>query len=165
MERKEFVYSVQNFSKKSHTGSFLSEKIIEIIEDVGPQKFFSIVSNNASTMVLAKKLIQEKYNNIIPIRCISHHINLLSSDICKLDFANSTLKKCMRIVHFFKMSHQANFFLKQKIDENKIEGGGLKSYCKTRWTTAWDCASSILQCEDVLKNVSIDIHLIDILIN
>ena len=57
MERKEFVHSVQNFSEKSHTGSFLSEKIIEIIENVGPQKFSSIVSDNASTMVLAKKLV------------------------------------------------------------------------------------------------------------
>jgi hypothetical protein len=155
-ERKEFVHSIQNFSRDSHTSNFLRNKIIEVINDVGSEKFSSIVSDNASNMVLAKQLVHQKFNNIIPIRCISHHINLISTDICKLDFAKSTLKKCMKLVSFFKMSHQANHHLKEKISESMVEGGGLKSYCKTRWTTAWDCVSSILRCEKILKEVSIN---------
>ncbi|GET50762.1 ribonuclease H-like domain-containing protein [Rhizophagus irregularis DAOM 181602=DAOM 197198] len=37
-----------------------------------------------------------------------------------------------------------------------IKGGGLKGYCQTRWTTAFDCISSVLKCEDALKNIVID---------
>ncbi|CAG8439633.1 21309_t:CDS:2, partial [Rhizophagus irregularis] len=33
-------------------------------------------------------------------------------------------------------SHQANAKLAQIIKEKGISGGGLKLYCKTRWTTA-----------------------------
>lgn len=150
------MHSVQNFSEESHTGRFIAEKIVEVIEDVGPEKFASIVSDNASNMVQAKRLVQEKYTNIIPVRCISHHINLLSTDICKLSFAESVLKNCMKLVRFFKMSHQGNFCFNKKISESNVVGGGLKSYCKTRWTTAWDCVSSVLRCENVLKNVSIN---------
>jgi len=61
--------------------------LIEVIEDVGPTKFAGIVSDNASAMVLAKKLVNDQYEFIMPIRCIAHHINLLINDICKLEFA------------------------------------------------------------------------------
>ena len=154
-DRKEIIHSIQNLSEESHTGIFLSEKIIEVIENVGGcEKFTGLVSDNAKTMVLAKNLVHQTYENIISIHCISHHINLLTTDICKLEFAKSTLKKCMKLVRFFKTSHQANYHLRQEIVENMIQGGGLKSYCKTRWTTAWDCASSVLKCENILKKVN-----------
>ena len=115
-DRREIIHSIQNLSKESHTGVFLSEKIIEVIKNVGGhEKFTGLVSDNARTMVLAKNLVHQTYENIIPVRCVSHHINLLTTDICKLEFANSILKKCMKLVWFFKTSHQANYYLKQEI--------------------------------------------------
>lgn len=163
-DRKEYIHSVQNLSKHSHTGNFLANKIIEVIEDVGPTKFSGIVSDNASAMVLAKRLVNEKYGSIMPIRCIAHHINLLTNDICKLEFAQSTLKNCMKLVQFFKASHQANATLANEIIENMIKGGGLKGYCQTRWTTAFDCVSSVLKCEEALKNVGINYFYLEYLI-
>ncbi|CAB4436225.1 unnamed protein product [Rhizophagus irregularis] len=35
----------------------------------------------------------------------------------------------------------------------RVKGGNLKSYVKTRWSTAWDCTSSILRLENQLKNL------------
>lgn len=154
-ERKHYLHSVKNLSNESNTGQFLSEKITEVIEDVGVEKFSEVVSNNTANMVLAKKLVNEKFNHIMPIRCIAHHINLLTTDICKLEFARSTLKKCMKLVRYFKASHRAGEALRDEIKDNMI-GGGLKGYCQTRWTTAFDCVASVLKCEEVLKNVSIN---------
>ncbi|GBC22645.2 ribonuclease H-like domain-containing protein [Rhizophagus irregularis DAOM 181602=DAOM 197198] len=128
-ERKEYIHSVQNLSNYSHTGEFLANKIIEVIENVGVTKFAGIVSDNASTMVM---------------------------DICKLEFAQSILKKCMKLVHFFKASHRAGAELTDEIKENIIKGGKLKGYCQTRWMTACDCVSSVLRCEEALKNVEQD---------
>ncbi|GBC49441.2 ribonuclease H-like domain-containing protein [Rhizophagus irregularis DAOM 181602=DAOM 197198] len=154
-ERKEYIHSVQNLSNYSHTGEFLANKIIEVIENVGVTKFAGIVSDNASTMVMAKKLVNDRYGFIMPIRCIAHHINLLTNDICKLEFAQSILKKCMKLVHFFKASHRAGAELTDEIKENMVKGGKLKGYCQTRWMTACDCVSSVLRCEEALKNVGI----------
>jgi hypothetical protein len=61
----------------------------------------------------------------------------------------------MKIVRFFKTSHKAGETLRTEILENMVKGGGLKSYVKTRWSTAFDCANSVLSCETILKNVSI----------
>ncbi|GBC25662.2 ribonuclease H-like domain-containing protein [Rhizophagus irregularis DAOM 181602=DAOM 197198] len=117
---KEFIHSIQNLSKESHTSQYIAKKIIEVIESVGAEKFSAVVSDNASSMVKAKKLVNEKYENIMPIRCIDHQINLITTDICKLPFAENLLKKCIKIVRFFKTSHKAGETLRTEILENMI---------------------------------------------
>ena len=73
------------------------------------------MSDNASSIVKAKKLVNEKYENITPICCIDHQINLITTDICKLTFAQELLKKCMKVVKFFKASYKAEETLHAKI--------------------------------------------------
>jgi|SRR5688572_22084582 len=152
---KEYIHSLKNFSKNSHTGEFLKNEIIKVIEEVGAEKFCSIVSDHASNVVLAKNLVSTKYPHIFPIRCIAHHINLLSSDIIKLNWATNIITCCKKIVTFFKQSHAGGAILQQKIVENMIKGGGLKKYVITRWTTAYDCTDSIIRCKNALKQVII----------
>ncbi|PKK55387.1 hypothetical protein RhiirC2_722462, partial [Rhizophagus irregularis] len=43
-----------------------SDEILKVIEEVGPEKFSSVVSDNASTMVAAKRLVNKKYSHIMP---------------------------------------------------------------------------------------------------
>jgi hypothetical protein len=83
--------------------------------NIGAEKFSAIVSDYASACVSAKKIINNIHKHIIPIRCIAHHINLLSSDICKTRFSKDLIFKCMRIIKFFKSSHQANTKLNEEI--------------------------------------------------
>ncbi|RHZ75796.1 hypothetical protein Glove_209g73 [Diversispora epigaea] len=127
--------------------------IMTIIEEVGAEKFCSIVSDHASNVVLAKNLVSTKYPHIFPIRCIAHHINLLSSDIIKLNWATNIITCCKKIVTFFKQSHAGSAILQQEIVENMIKGGGLKKYVITRWTTAYDCTNSIIRCKNALKQI------------
>ena len=90
---KEYIHSIQNLLKESHISSYIAKRIIEVIESVGAKDFSAVVSDNASSMTKAKKIVNEKYNHIMPIRCIDHHINLITTDICKLPFAEELLKK------------------------------------------------------------------------
>ena len=101
--------------------------------------------------------IQKLALKILSIRCIAHHVNLISTDICKTTFAKEVISKCQKIVKYFKQSHQAGEELREKIT-NEIKGGGLKTYVVTRWTTAWNCTNSILQLEQILKNVRKEIY-------
>lgn len=64
----------------------------------------------------------------------------------------------MKLVKFFKMSYQAGEKLKLNITNDSVKGGNLKSYVKTRWSTTWDCTSSILRLKNQLKNVSLLIY-------
>ncbi|CAJ0648070.1 522_t:CDS:2, partial [Entrophospora sp. SA101] len=48
-------------------------------------------------------------------------------------------------------SHQGNHYLKEAIQRFEISGGGLKTYIKTRWSSAWDCLNSVKRLENGLK--------------
>ena len=98
-------------------------------------------------------LITKKYKHILNLCCIAHCVNLLSKDITKHSFANNLIVSCNTIVKFFKQSHQANDILQKTIKNNRIIGGGLKSYCKTRWTLIYDLTESVLRlkpCFDIV---------------
>ncbi|PKK63438.1 hypothetical protein RhiirC2_788900 [Rhizophagus irregularis] len=104
-EKKEYVHSLRNFSKESHT-----------------------VSDHAANIVLAKKLITDQYPHILSMRCIAHHINLLTNDIMKLDWTTKIITECKKIITFFKKSHTVGELLKEEIVKNLIKGGGLKQH-------------------------------------
>ena len=72
-------------------------------------------------VLLPKKIISTRYKHILPIRCIAHHVNLVSTDICKTSFAKDVISKCQKIVKYFKQSHQAGEELHSKIT-NEIKG-------------------------------------------
>lgn len=150
---KEYIHSLEDLSLHSHTAEFLSKKILGVINAVGPNKISSIVSDNASTMVKAKRIVNDEFNHIIPVHCIAHHINLLTTDIMKHDFSKDIITKCIKVIKFFRHSHQAHALLSKELEDILIDGGGLKGYCKTRWTTAWDCLESIRRCEAPLHKV------------
>lgn len=76
--REEYLYSLQNFSSDHHTTEFLINKIDEVIQKIGPEKFEAIVSNNAANISAARKAISLKYPKIMNLRCIAHCFNLIS---------------------------------------------------------------------------------------
>ena len=110
---------------------FMFKTISNIIEEIGKEKFSSIISDNAATMVVTKRKINEKYGHIIPVRCITHHINLITTDIMKHEHSKKTIVNCIKIVNYFKKSYQNEAFLSQKLNKSLVIGGGLKGYIKT----------------------------------
>ncbi|CAG8781221.1 1271_t:CDS:2, partial [Racocetra fulgida] len=110
-----------------------------------------------ASMQLAIRLISSKYPSIVPIRCIAHLLNLITSDIIKIKFAKNILSKCQVIIKHFRTVYRAGAIFKEELIEQLIIGGGLKSSYKSRWSTAWDCTDSILRCELIIK-AAIDNH-------
>src|ERR1700728_5498891 len=136
--RKEYLYKLADLSESSHTGNYLSEVIGEVIEKIGPNKISAIVSDNASNVRNA------------------HEVNLIACDIVKENFGNRLLKKVNALASFFTNSHQASAKLSQLIKERNISGGGIKLYCKTRWTTASESTNSIIRLEAVLEEIVVN---------
>src|SRR6266496_1402987 len=121
--RKEYLYSLQNFSSDHHTAEFLTKQINEIIMKIGPNKISAIVSNNAANIAVAKSEISSKYPTIMNLKCITHCFNLIFHDIIKIPFAEKLLCRCIIVVSFFKELHIAGLLFRDVIKEKKIQGG------------------------------------------
>ena len=79
----------------------------QVIEKIGPEKFSANVTDAGANVQAARRIISEKYPNILNIRCIAHAINLISKDICNTPFANRMLKYSNTLVTYFKKSYLA----------------------------------------------------------
>ena len=106
-EHHEYLWSLRNLTKESHTKDLLAKEIEQIIEIIGPNKFSAIVTDAGANIQAARCIITEKYRHIINIRCIAHVVNLISKDICKTQFADKMLRRSSTLVNYFKNSHQA----------------------------------------------------------
>ena len=98
-------------------------------------------------------MIYKKYSNILNVRCIAHCINLISSDIVKVNRIKSLIKCANSVTKYFKNSHLAFAWLKKAIQLKGIKGGGLKIYVETCWITIYECVSSVWKLKNALQNV------------
>ncbi|CAG8504857.1 18208_t:CDS:10 [Dentiscutata erythropus] len=161
-DRQQYVHSVQDFFSYSHTGCFLSNEIIKIIEEIGLNKFGAVVSDGAVAIQLAKNFVANKYPHIIPVRCIVHHIQLIATDIIKkTSFGSQVLSKCQEFVTYFQNSHMSgaqlrneitDLFIKEPVLRNIIENNPralsekLRNYITSRefWANI-ECLHKILE--------------------
>jgi hypothetical protein len=154
-DHKQYLYELRDLSSEAHTAQYIATQIEEIMNKVGPSRFSAVVSDGASNMSGARKIVTNKFKHIINLRCIAHCINLVTKDIIKHNFAKSLISKCKIIVKFFKRSHRATNILLENINKNNIVGGGLKKYCKTRWTSVYDTVASIIRLKPCFDLVSV----------
>src|SRR5215208_4742753 len=155
--RKEYLLKLEDLSSECHTSQYLSTIIEEVIVKVRSDKFVAIISNNAANVTGACQIISQNYLSILNIRCIAHCINLISSDIVKINQAKNLVKCANIITKFFKNSAMGVALLKEAIEIKNIQGGGLKTYVETRWTTIYECTSSIWHLKDALQHVFLNL--------
>ena len=82
-------------------------------------------------MIVAKRQVIAKYPTILPIKCIVHHIQLISSSICKLPYVKKVLTNYQTIISFFRNSYFVGATLREEIIFSSTVGGKLKSMTKT----------------------------------
>ena len=61
---------------------FISERIKEVIEEVGPQNVVQVITDNAPVCKAAGMLIEAQYNHIFWTPCVVHTLNLALKNIC-----------------------------------------------------------------------------------
>jgi len=153
--RHEYLWAIEDVSSESITGEFLANYVEKIVNIIGQNKISGLVTDGAANCKVARNIIGEKYPRIITMWCIAHHINLISKDICKHQFAINTINKCQTLITFFLRSHQGMSALRESINELKIKGGGIKTSTKTRWSMMYDCCESIVRLRSAFEDVSI----------
>jgi hypothetical protein len=70
------------------------------------------------------------------------------------------LADCNTIIKFFKMSHICHDLLSKLAKNLKIEGGGLKTFVKTRWTSMYEATYSIIRMRMAFEEVRFFFYLI-----
>lgn len=157
-------YKTVHRGTAKETGTYISNELLEVIKEIGPQKFFLIVTDNASNMKAAWHIINTKYPHISCVGCAAHSLNLLLKDFMKENLFRRISQQSRKICKYFKCQHAIYAAFKnaqvEKYPKNKIVS--LKLPAKTRWSALFMTVDSIirnkeaLQCTVLLDHLGID---------
>jgi hypothetical protein len=150
----EYLIALRDYSSDSHTSEFLTSEISDIIEQLGSDKFAAVVTDNAANCQVARQNILQMYPHIWDVRCAAHAINLIASNLVKLEPIKKFNSECGKIIRYFDMSHANNALLRQEFTNMKIKGGGLQTWVKTRWGSLFMTSDSLLKARPVFDWVS-----------
>ncbi|GBC07875.1 hypothetical protein RclHR1_07750002 [Rhizophagus clarus] len=139
---KPIFYDAKYTGSESHTAEYIYNEFKSIIEDIGPSKFAGVLTDNASAMRSAWKLLNQDYPRLICLGCNAHIGNLLIKDILKLDWVERSMNQAKQIVNFFRTHHQAESILL-----NQLNTITLVQPVETRWGTCLDSIQSIRRCK------------------
>ena len=59
--------------------------MLKVIESIGENKFIAVVSDAEAAIQSARRKVAKKYQYIMTVRCIAHHINLIIKDIISIE--------------------------------------------------------------------------------
>ena len=69
-------------SGEEKTKEYIAEKLMAVVEEVGPKNVVQIITDNAANCKGAGLIVQQKYDNIFWTPCIVHTLNLALKNIC-----------------------------------------------------------------------------------
>lgn len=148
-----FFVSSKNTTGVSQNSDEICKNICELLERFGPEEFVSIVTDNASTMQSAKRMVKQKYSHILTVGCAFHGINLIIKDFMDDITNKQAYSEIESVVKFFKMKEVAKKWLSDKKNEGNI-GRSLSFPVVTRWTSSLEAIENL----KIYKNVMININ-------
>ena len=143
-------------------GKFYEKLLDDTIKEIGKNKIVAVISDNATELEMAKRIINVNYPNILPIKCAAHWLNLLVKDLSKLPSFHKIISDVSHFVSIFIHSKIKMATLEDEwkyyIEENKqmqIKKVTSKLPGDTRWTGISDMFSSFINSKQVLRRLSL----------
>ncbi|KAK6171877.1 hypothetical protein SNE40_018301 [Patella caerulea] len=149
-----YFYKSTDTIDERHTSQYISDELLKVIFDLGPEKIHAIITDNAANMKAARTTIQETHPHITPIGCAAHGLSLLSEDIININSMNSLFKSAKKNVKHIKKRQviSATFTSKEK-GRNKTLS--LKLPCETKWGAVVIMYKSLLDGKESLQELAI----------
>uniref|UniRef100_A0AC34F9B8 BED-type domain-containing protein n=1 Tax=Panagrolaimus sp. ES5 TaxID=591445 RepID=A0AC34F9B8_9BILA len=146
---KPFLYKFIDASLDDENGEFICEKLAEVVEELGVQKFVGIVTDHAAVMKKVWRLLKEKYPWIQTEGCKSHAGNLLLIDIFTDPKYAELVHQCTSIVSFFR-TKRGNIALTESCKLSNTKVKKLQHFVKTRWGSYTVMLRGIVEFKDII---------------
>ncbi|KAK3920118.1 E3 SUMO-protein ligase ZBED1 [Frankliniella fusca] len=132
----------------------VSKEIIDVIVEIGEKKVLLVVTDCASKMVLAGKIVETRFPHVSHVGCADHCLQNFMHDLVKVDFVRILYTQVRNIISHIKMSHTklATFKEKQANSESKST---LKLPPQTRFGYVALSIKSVIQNREALQSTAL----------
>ncbi|RXN07090.1 hypothetical protein ROHU_032480 [Labeo rohita] len=145
-------YKSTDTKDNRHTCTYIVNELKAVINDLGPQKVFALVTDDAENMKVAWAHVEETFPHITTIGCASHALNLLLKDIMALNTMDTLYKRAKQVVKYVKGKQVASAISKQN-DKDKNTTLTLPSI--SQWDGVVIMYDSLLEGKESLHEMAI----------
>ena len=154
---KPILYKAIETTEISQTGEAIYQELKKVIQEIGPEKVCSVVTDNASNMQAAWNLIEKEYPFMFANGCAAHVLNLLVKDILQISAYEETLRNAVDVSKFIK----ARGALCKEFRNIQAQSSSIKKKrflslpVETRWYTQYQCLKNVLDNRETLSMICV----------
>lgn len=95
-------YKCTKTKEQIHTSTFIAEQLKDIINEVGPQKVFAVVTDDAPDMMIAWAQVEEAFPHISAIGCTACGVQKLFDDIVTQPSIKALCRRAEDVVRYVR---------------------------------------------------------------
>ncbi|XP_026278350.2 uncharacterized protein LOC113206468 [Frankliniella occidentalis] len=151
------LYTYKVMGTERETSELIATEFITVLNEIGPNRCYLLVTDNASVMTVAMGIVTLEFPHITAVGCASHCWNLLFKDLMELNTLHKLFmiaKSIVKSIRNVYVNH-ATFKLKQK----EKYGDGcvtLKLPAATRWGGAVITFNSLIKNKAAIQETVVN---------
>ncbi|XP_035039507.2 uncharacterized protein LOC118125214 [Hippoglossus stenolepis] len=96
------LYKCTNMKEQSHASASIAEELKEIINEVGPQKVFAVMTDDAPEMMAAWAQVEEAFPHVSAIGCTAYGIQQLFGDMVEQPSIKALCRRAEQVVRYVR---------------------------------------------------------------
>lgn len=151
-------YKCTTTKEQTHTSTFIAEELKDIINEVGPQKVFAVVTDDAPEIMAAWAQVEEAFPHISAICCTSCGIQQLFDDTVATPSMRALWRRAEQVVRYVKerkiLAETFRCWQTTKI-RSHTANGTLTLPINSDWTGVVNMFNSLLEGQNCLQEMAV----------
>ncbi|XP_023284792.1 uncharacterized protein LOC111671814 [Seriola lalandi dorsalis] len=152
-------YKCTKTKEQIHASTFIAEELKDIINEVGPQKVFAIITDDAPEMMAAWAQVEEAFPHISAIGCTACAIQKLFDDMVAQPSIKALCRRAEQVVRYVRerkiLAETFRCWQSTKIRNHTSNGTTLALPTSSDWTGVLNMFSSLLEGQNSLQEMAV----------
>ncbi|XP_035536690.1 uncharacterized protein LOC118342306 [Morone saxatilis] len=152
-------YKCTKTKERTHTSTFIAEELKEVINEVGPQKVFSVVTDDAPEMMAAWAQVEEAFPHISAIGCTARGVRQLFDDVVAQPSMKALCRRAEQVARCVReqkiLAETFGCWQTTKTRNHTANGTTLALPISSDWTGVVNMISSLLEGRNSLQDMAV----------
>lgn len=151
-------YKCSKTKEQTYTSTLIAEELKDVINEVGPQKVFAVVTDDAPEMMAAWALVEEAFPHISAIGCIACSVQQLFDDVARQPSMKALCRRAEQVVRYVNerkvLVQTFRCWQMTKIRNHTTNGSALTLPVGSNWSGMVNMLSSLLAGQSSLQEMA-----------
>lgn len=151
-------YKCTRTKELTHASMFIAEELKEIIKDVGPQKVFAVVTDDAPEMMAASATVEEAFPHISAIGCTACSVQRLFDEVVAQPSMKELCRRVEKVLRYLrekKISTETFSWQTTKTRNCTVSGTTLELPTSSDWRGVVNMFNSLLESQNSFEQMPV----------